>query len=234
MLELTALLACVRGCVIRAVDGTSVFGISFFVCLVFLGPFFIVNLFLAVLKIKFADSKNNGKDDSKKAIEGMEGAKRLDPTLGPQLHPAAAKEAMLASDPAEEDAKARSEQRSLRSMFSRTKSVKEQETFEELLAKRPRWARATHWFVAHPNFNTFFLLAIGFNTACLSLERFDMSDSLSNFLEMSNLVLTLLFLLELVLKMVGLTPRHYFRDSFNCFDFVIVMISLVRPRLPVL
>ena len=309
------------------------FGISFFVCLVFLGPFFIVNLFLAVLKIKFADSAKKDDNAQKKAEmhkdqteeemienkrrrysgkeeghhtsifaeEGDSDGESIDPhavkeTLrlppagaeletssasgdrgGPVSEAAAVHDAVSSSKDADGGAAANDSQRSVGSSFDVGASVKklfttsrstkvrakasvwarhqrnphcitshhltlaltlalaltpnqvrDEQTFEQILARRPRIARDIYWFVQHENFNTFFLLAIGFNTACLSLDRFDMSDSLEGFLETSNLVLTLLFLFELVLKMVGLTPRYYFKDSFNCFDFVIVMISLVR------
>lgn len=49
-------------CLARSVDGTSYFAILYFVLLVLTGPFFIVNLFLAVLKIKFADVGQHEKE----------------------------------------------------------------------------------------------------------------------------------------------------------------------------
>jgi hypothetical protein len=267
------------------VDGTSMFGISFFVCLVFLGPFFIVNLFLAVLKIKFADSskkdnsakkeeeteeqmlenkrrrysgknqhsstlfaeeKEEEEEDSEIDPHAVKETVRLPPAAG-ELEAASARagpvseavsslkdaHGVVAANDSHESVRSIDLGASVKRLFTTSSStkVKDEKTFEQILAGRPRIARDIYWFVQHEKFNTFFLLAIGFNTACLSLDRFDMSDSLEAFLETSNLVLTLLFLFELVLKMVGLTPRYYFKDSFNCFDFVIVMISLVRSPL---
>jgi len=36
-----------------------------------------------------------------------------------------------------------------------------------------------------------------------------------------------LFLTEMILKLIALHPKNYFKDSFNCFDCFVVMISVV-------
>ena len=47
-------------------------------------------------------------------------------------------------------------------------------------------------------------------------------------LEAANLIFTHFFLLEMILKMVVYGLVDYFRDSFNFYDTVIVIISLVE------
>jgi hypothetical protein len=42
----------------------------------------------------------------------------------------------------------------------------------------------------------------------------------------ANYLLTGTFAIELFLKMVGYGWRLYFQDSFNAFDFIIVVVSL--------
>jgi hypothetical protein len=42
-------------------------------------------------------------------------------------------------------------------------------------------------------------------------------------LETAELVFNILFTIELVLKMMAMGPRLYFKDSFNHLDFVIVL-----------
>ena len=43
-----------------------------------------------------------------------------------------------------------------------------------------------------------------------------------------NTVLTVVFILEMVLKMLGMGPETYFEDSWNFFDFCIVLASIVE------
>lgn len=47
-------------------------------------------------------------------------------------------------------------------------------------------------------------------------------------MEVINIVLSLLFGLEMVLKLYGMRLKVYARDPFNVFDFVIVIISFVE------
>jgi len=50
--------------------------------------------------------------------------------------------------------------------------------------------------------------------------------------EIINYVVTIYFALEMVIKIVGLKPRGYIADSFNIFDGVVVMISLIELCIP--
>ncbi len=47
-------------------------------------------------------------------------------------------------------------------------------------------------------------------------------------MEAANFALTVLFALEMLVKVYGLHLRAYFRDSFNLFDFSIVIVSFVE------
>ena len=47
-------------------------------------------------------------------------------------------------------------------------------------------------------------------------------------LDAFNLVLTIVFALEMILKLVAYGCRGYWRDSFNTFDGIIVIVSLVE------
>lgn len=42
-----------------------------------------------------------------------------------------------------------------------------------------------------------------------------------------NDVFTLIFLIEMYIKLIALTPRGYIRDGMNCFDGFIVIVSVV-------
>ena len=52
--------------------------------------------------------------------------------------------------------------------------------------------------------------------------------SMTTALNTMNNYFAMIFLLEAIIKLIGLSPRHYFRDGFNCFDFAIVVFSIVE------
>ena len=71
---------------------------------------------------------------------------------------------------------------------------------------------------------TFFILL---NSICLALESYNMSSDMETFLQYSNYVFTAIFLIEMVLKLIGLGPIGYIKDPFNDFDAIIVIVSIL-------
>ena len=52
--------------------------------------------------------------------------------------------------------------------------------------------------------------------------------ALTSALTALNYYFAAVFLLEAIIKLIGLSPREYFRDGFNCFDFIIVIFSIIE------
>ena len=71
-----------------------------------------------------------------------------------------------------------------------------------------------------------FLILI--NTVFLSLEFHNMPESLKESLEYGNTAFTVIFAVEMILKIVGLSFKVYIRDGFNIFDSIIVVIGLLE------
>ena len=69
-----------------------------------------------------------------------------------------------------------------------------------------------------------FILA---NTITLALFRFDQSDKQEDVLHVLDIVFVWVFTVEMIAKLIGLGIKNYFRDKFNAFDAVIVIVSLV-------
>lgn len=72
---------------------------------------------------------------------------------------------------------------------------------------------------------TFFILA---NTLTLSLDKYPMNKDYEEGLELANYIFTIVFALEMLIKIFGLGPKGYVRDSFNIFDGSIVVLSLAE------
>ena len=91
--------------------------------------------------------------------------------------------------------------------------------------------RVVNWInalVISSYFQGMIMLAIVANTVVLALTWPQQDVSLKTALEEINVAFTFVFLLEAILKLVGLGPKAYFRDNWNKFDFIIVMVSLVE------
>lgn len=65
------------------------------------------------------------------------------------------------------------------------------------------------------------------NTIVLSLDRYPMDETQQYILDYLNLVFTLLFTIEMLIKLIGYGIKTYFNDAFNLFDCVIVVSSIV-------
>jgi len=72
------------------------------------------------------------------------------------------------------------------------------------------------------------LFLILINSLVLSLYYYEMPDSLLNVLDNINVALTVAFLLELILKLLGLGLKDFFKQPFNIFDAIIVILSLLE------
>jgi hypothetical protein len=89
--------------------------------------------------------------------------------------------------------------------------------------------RICFYIVQSPLFNAFIMLIILLNTLVLSLDQYpEMEGAITVVLHYANLVFTVIFTLEVILKLTGLGMREYVRDKFNLFDAVIVIISIVE------
>lgn len=62
----------------------------------------------------------------------------------------------------------------------------------------------------------------------MAIDHYEMSDNLINILYIVNMILTILFVLEMVIKILGLGIRDYLRDGFNIFDSIIIIIGLLE------
>ncbi|KAJ9470438.1 Voltage-dependent calcium channel type D subunit alpha-1 [Diplonema papillatum] len=72
------------------------------------------------------------------------------------------------------------------------------------------------------------LFVIFLNTVVLSIEHHGQSQAMTDVLNACNAVFTIIFLGEACLKICGLGPYLYFADTFNCFDFVVSILSGVE------
>ncbi|KAM8934722.1 voltage-dependent N-type calcium channel subunit alpha-1B isoform 2-T2 [Pelodytes ibericus] len=76
------------------------------------------------------------------------------------------------------------------------------------------------------SFYWFVLCVVALNTLCVAMVHYNQPPWLTKALYFAEFVFLGLFLTEMSMKMYGLGPRNYFHSSFNCFDFGVIVGSI--------
>jgi hypothetical protein len=95
----------------------------------------------------------------------------------------------------------------------------------------PAWRWKVQEVVESRWFLIFITLCILINTAFLASDRYPIDAESQRTIEIANLVFYCIFVLEMVLKLIGLGVRGYCKESFNVFDGFIVILSTVEVAL---
>jgi hypothetical protein len=77
-------------------------------------------------------------------------------------------------------------------------------------------------------FNIFIIVLILINTIFMAIDHYEIHEDLNYALNLGNSIMTCLFGVEMILKIIGLGPKAYVRDGFNDFDAIIVIIGLLE------
>uniref|UniRef100_A0A8C3BAJ7 Sodium channel protein n=1 Tax=Cairina moschata TaxID=8855 RepID=A0A8C3BAJ7_CAIMO len=92
----------------------------------------------------------------------------------------------------------------------------------------PLWLRIkkkVSAFIKDPFIDLTITLCIVMNTLFMALEHNNMSDNFKSMLNVGNLVFTGIFTAEMILKIIALDPYYYFQQPWNIFDSIIVTLS---------
>uniref|UniRef100_A0A669QCR7 Voltage-dependent N-type calcium channel subunit alpha n=1 Tax=Phasianus colchicus TaxID=9054 RepID=A0A669QCR7_PHACC len=214
----------------------------YFIPLIIIGSFFMLNLVLGVLSGEFA--KERERVENRRAFLKLRRQQQIERELNGYLEWIfKAEEVMLAEEDknAEEksplDGSASPSPRAPRSPamlptcfgspFARAslKSGKNEsssyfrrkEKMFRFFIRRMVKAQSFYWIV---------LCVVALNTLCVAMVHYDQPEKLTTALYFAEFVFLGLFLTEMSLKMYGLGPRNYFHSSFNCFDFGVIVGSI--------
>ncbi|XP_072550558.1 voltage-dependent P/Q-type calcium channel subunit alpha-1A isoform X6 [Salminus brasiliensis] len=70
------------------------------------------------------------------------------------------------------------------------------------------------------------LCLVGLNTLCVAVVHYDQPELLSDFLYFAEFIFLGIFMSEMCIKIYGLGTRPYFHSSFNCFDCIVICGSI--------
>ncbi|XP_068778858.1 voltage-dependent P/Q-type calcium channel subunit alpha-1A isoform X2 [Struthio camelus] len=225
----------------------------YFIPLIIIGSFFMLNLVLGVLSGEFA--KERERVENRRAflklrrqqqierelngyMEWISKAEEVilaeDETEGEQRHPfdGALRRATIKKSKTDllnpEDADEQlADIASVGSPFARAslKSAKlENSTFFHKRERRMRFY--IRRMVKTQAFYWTVLSLVALNTLCVAIVHYDQPDWLSDFLYYAEFIFLGLFMSEMFIKMYGLGTRPYFHSSFNCFDCAVIIGSI--------
>ncbi|XP_012929096.1 voltage-dependent N-type calcium channel subunit alpha-1B isoform X6 [Heterocephalus glaber] len=225
----------------------------YFIPLIIIGSFFMLNLVLGVLSGEFA--KERERVENRRAFLKLRRQQQIERELNGYLEWIfKAEEVMLA----EEDKNAE-EKSPLDAVLKRAATKKSrndlihaeegEDRFADLCAVGSPFTRtslksgkteSSSYFRRKEKMFRFFirrmvkaqsfywvvLCVVALNTLCVAMVHYNQPQRLTTALYFAEFVFLGLFLTEMSLKMYGLGPRSYFRSSFNCFDFGVIVGSI--------
>ncbi|KAM6233253.1 LOW QUALITY PROTEIN: voltage-dependent P/Q-type calcium channel subunit alpha-1A [Porphyrio hochstetteri] len=225
----------------------------YFIPLIIIGSFFMLNLVLGVLSGEFA--KERERVENRRAFLKLRRQQQIERELNGYMEwISKAEEVILAEDDTEgeprhpfdgalrratikksktdllspEDAEEQlADISSVGSPFARAslKSAKlENSTFFHKRERRMRFH--IRRMVKTQAFYWTVLSLVALNTLCVAIVHYDQPDWLSDFLYYAEFIFLGLFMSEMFIKMYGLGTRPYFHSSFNCFDCAVIIGSI--------
>ncbi|KAM6989093.1 LOW QUALITY PROTEIN: voltage-dependent P/Q-type calcium channel subunit alpha-1A-like, partial [Passerculus sandwichensis] len=224
----------------------------YFIPLIIIGSFFMLNLVLGVLSGEFA--KERERVENRRAFLKLRRQQQIERELNGYMEwISKAEEVILAED--EPEAEPRRPFDALRratSKRSKTDLLSPEEGEEQLgdianmgspfaraslksaklenasfLQRRERRVRFhIRRMVKTQAFYWTVLSLVALNTLCVAIVHYDQPDWLSDFLYYAEFIFLGLFMSEMFIKMYGLGTRPYFHSSFNCFDCAVIIGSI--------
>uniref|UniRef100_A0A8C1LT40 Voltage-dependent L-type calcium channel subunit alpha n=1 Tax=Cyprinus carpio TaxID=7962 RepID=A0A8C1LT40_CYPCA len=94
------------------------------------------------------------------------------------------------------------------------------------IPKNPHQYRVWY-FVTSCYFEYLMFFLIMLNTLCLGMQHCNQSDHITKLSDNLNLIFTVLFTGEMIVKLIAFKAKGYFGDPWNVFDFIIVVGSIV-------
>ncbi|KAL0896001.1 hypothetical protein ABMA27_011991 [Loxostege sticticalis] len=231
----------------------SAFNWVYFVPLIVLGSFFMLNLVLGVLSGEFA--KEREKVENRQEFLKLRRQQQLERELNGYVEwICKAEEVILAEERTTEEEKMHiiearrraAAKKKLKNLGkSKSTDTEEEEQDEDcgddgfLKSKSRSVGKCADFWRAEKRFRFwirhtvktqwfywFVIVLVFFNTICVAVEHYKQPKWLTSFLYYAEFVFLGLFMMEMWVKMYALGPRIYFESSFNRFDCVVISGSI--------
>ncbi|XP_048353770.1 LOW QUALITY PROTEIN: voltage-dependent R-type calcium channel subunit alpha-1E [Sphaerodactylus townsendi] len=216
----------------------------YFIPLIIIGSFFVLNLVLGVLSGEFA--KERERVENRRAFMKLRRQQQIERELnGYRAWIDKAEEVMLAEENKNSGTSALEVLRRATIKRNRTEAMNRDSSDERVdissvgkmqpngttsikslkldkhsltSGTRRNYSISVRHMVKSQVFYWFVLSIVALNTACVAIVHHNQPAWLTHLLYYAEFIFLGLFLLEMSLKMYGMGPRLYFHSSFNCFD----------------
>uniref|UniRef100_A0A158P6U9 Voltage-dependent L-type calcium channel subunit alpha n=1 Tax=Angiostrongylus cantonensis TaxID=6313 RepID=A0A158P6U9_ANGCA len=203
----------------------------YFVTLVILGSFFVLNLVLGVLSGEFSKEREKARarglfqkfrekqqleEDLKGYLDWITQAEDIDPVNDEQEEEPTA---TATGEEVDEEGEERAEE---------TRPSKWRARMKRFEKTNRRCRRACRRLVKSQTFYWLVILLVLLNTLVLTSEHYGQSEWLDDFQTMANLFFVILFSMEMLLKMYSLGFTTYTTSQFNRFDCFVVISSIIE------
>ncbi|XP_021704174.1 voltage-dependent calcium channel type A subunit alpha-1-like isoform X8 [Aedes aegypti] len=230
----------------------STFNWIYFVPLIIIGSFFMLNLVLGVLSGEFARERE--KVENRQEFLKLRRQQQLEKELNGFVEwICKAEEIILAEDRTTEEERmyiieARKKAAAKRKKLKNLGKSKSSETDDEeattesgdegILKKEKKPAKSGFWraekrfrygirhTVKTQWFYWFVIVLVFLNTICVAVEHYGQPNWLSLFLYYAEFAFLGLFMCEMLIKIYALGPRIYFESAFNRFDCIVIAGSI--------
>uniref|UniRef100_A0A8D2LM10 Sodium channel protein n=1 Tax=Varanus komodoensis TaxID=61221 RepID=A0A8D2LM10_VARKO len=216
----------------------------FFVLIIFLGSFYLINLILAVVAMAYAEQNDATlQEEQEKEAEFQQMVENLKKHQEEQQR--------LVKSHSEQDGPKDCNGRVIPPLVNCMAEIPSLFLLAELEEAHqkcpPWWYKFAHavlvwnccplWvklkefvklIVMDPFVDLGITICIVLNTVFMAMEHYPMTEEFNNLLTVGNLVFTGIFTAEMVLKLIALDPYEYFQQGWNIFDSIIVTLSLVE------
>uniref|UniRef100_A0A8C5N9C9 Sodium channel protein type 3 subunit alpha-like n=1 Tax=Gouania willdenowi TaxID=441366 RepID=A0A8C5N9C9_GOUWI len=190
----------------------------FFVVVIFLGSFYLVNLILAVVAMAYEEQNQATIAEAcQKEREFQQAMERLK------------KEQQVAKQPL---ASVKTSVWTLEEAHQKCPPCWYALAQQYLVWQcSPCWLRLkqhVNLMVMDPFLDLTITVCIVLNTLFMAMEHYPMTDEFNGMLSIGNLVFSGIFTAEMVLKIIAMDPYFYFQTGWNIFDSIIVCLSLME------
>ncbi|XP_039901259.1 sodium channel protein type 4 subunit alpha B isoform X2 [Simochromis diagramma] len=212
----------------------------FFVVVIFLGSFYLINLILAVVAMAYAEQNQATIAEAKQKEE--EYAQILEALKRREEEATRTAELLEDADPTLQKKNSSTDLNSHKLEHDAMEEFEDDQrpcppcwyVFADIFLKWNccgcwRWLK--QWLfiiVMDPFVDLTITICIVLNTVFMAMEHYPMTEEFEELLSVGNLVFTGIFTAEMVLKLLAMDPYYYFQVGWNIFDSIIVTMSLVE------
>ncbi|XP_030065161.1 sodium channel protein type 2 subunit alpha isoform X11 [Microcaecilia unicolor] len=193
----------------------------FFVLVIFLGSFYLINLILAVVAMAYEEQNQATQEEAeRKGTSSYQISMEL--LEDPNLRQRALSVASILTNTMEELEESRQKCPPCWYKFANTFLIWD---CCEL------WLKLKHivkLIVMDPFVDLAITICIVLNTLFMAMEHYPMTNEFNRVLTVGNQVFTGIFTAEMVFKLIALDPYYYFQEGWNIFDGIIVSLSLME------